>query len=104
MAYTVNFTPRAERDLLNLLLQINAEYSQRAFEWYEGLREAILSLGNMPHRCPVTRESQQVRQLLYGHKPHVYRIIFLILEKRRRVEVLHVRHGARRDFKASDLT
>ena len=43
----------------------------------------------MPHRCPTTRESQQVRHLLYGNKPHVYRVIFRILEKHRRVEVLH---------------
>lgn len=104
MAYAVKITPRAERDLLNLLLQTNAEQSERALEWYRWLHEAILSLENMPHRCPTTRESQQVRHLLYGNKPHVYRVIFRILEKHRRVEVLHVRHGARRDFKASDLS
>jgi plasmid stabilization system protein ParE len=103
MAYTVNFTPRAERDLLNLLLKINAEQSDRALEWYRRLHDAIMSLQNMPHRCPTTRENQGVRHLLHGNKPHIYRIIYRILEKQQCVEILHVRHGARRDFRASDI-
>jgi plasmid stabilization system protein ParE len=41
--------------------------------------------------------------LLYGHKPHIYRAIFRVLEKQKRVEVLHVRHGARRRFKDADV-
>jgi len=30
-------------------------------------------------------------------------VIYRVLEKRRQVEVLHVRHGARRGFSASDV-
>jgi hypothetical protein len=51
----------------------------------------------------VAPEKGGLRQLLYGRKPHVYRVIFRVLEKRRIVEVLHNRHGARRKFTASDL-
>jgi len=32
--------------------------------------------------------------LLYGHKPHIYRVIYRILERPKHVEVLHIRHGA----------
>jgi mRNA-degrading endonuclease RelE of RelBE toxin-antitoxin system len=39
----------------------------------------------------------------YGNKPHVYRVIYRVLEREKRVNVLHIRHGARRDFKASDI-
>jgi mRNA-degrading endonuclease RelE of RelBE toxin-antitoxin system len=57
----------------------------------------------MPSRCPVTREKARLRHLLHGHKPHVYRVIFRVLEKQKRVDVLHIRHAARRDFTESDL-
>jgi hypothetical protein len=35
----------------------------------------------------------EVRQLLYGRKPHVYRILFTI--EGERVKILHIRHGRR---------
>jgi toxin ParE1/3/4 len=69
MAYLVNLTARAERDLALLYLQINAEDSGAALKWYRG---AILSLEGRPNRCPVTPESDKLRHLLYGNKPHIY--------------------------------
>lgn len=103
MAYLVEITPRAERDLDSLYLDINAIDSERARQWYLGLRGAILGLGEMPNRNPATPENKRLRHLLYGTKPHVYRVIFRVRNKARRVEVLHIRHGARRRFRASDL-
>lgn len=103
MAYLVSITFRAERDLARLYEDINTEYSGAALKWYRGLKDAILSLEERPNRCPVTPEKRQLRHLLYGHKPHVYRVIYRVLERQRQVEVLHIRHGARRWLKASDL-
>lgn len=103
MAYLVDLTARAERDLAYLYAEINAEYSDAALKWYLGLKEAILSLEDHPNRCPVTHENANLRHLLYGHKPHVYRVIFRVLERRKRVHVLHIRHGARRRFSGSDV-
>jgi toxin ParE1/3/4 len=103
MAYLVNVTSRAERDLAHLYTQINAEYSDAALKWYRGLKEAILSLEEHPNRCPITRKSDKLRHLLYGSKPHIYRVIYHVLEKQKRVEVLHIRHGASRKIKSSDL-
>jgi plasmid stabilization system protein ParE len=68
MAYVVNITSRAERDLAHLYRKINAEYSDLALKWYRGLKEAILSLEEQPNRCPVTRKSDKLRHLFYGHK------------------------------------
>jgi toxin ParE1/3/4 len=104
MAYVVNITSRAERDLAHLYRKINAEYSDLTLKWYRGLKEAILSLEEQPNRCPVTRKSDKLRHLLYGHKPHIYRVIYRVLEKQKLVEVLHIRHGARRKLKPSDFT
>ena len=102
MAYQVKIGIRAERDWANLLDQIHAGDSAAALKWYRGLKLGILSLEEMPNRCPVTRECDQLRHLLCGHKPHVYRVIYRVLEKENQVEVLHIRHGAREDFAGSE--
>ncbi len=101
MAYLVNLTARAERDLAHLYAEISAQRSDVALRWYLGLTDAILSLEKRPNRCPVTPEKVQLRHLLYGHRHHVYRVIFRVVERERNVVVLHVRHGARRGLRAS---
>ena len=103
MAYLVRVTSRAERDLTHLYKAINAVHSEAAREWYLDLKKSILSLRLKPHRCPVVRERNGLRHLLYGRKPHVYRVIYRVLEKQKSIEVLHIRHGARREFNPSDL-
>jgi toxin ParE1/3/4 len=103
MAYRVNITPRAERDLENLYDAIAANRSRAALTWYRGFKRAILGLEKYPNRCPVAPESAKLRHLLYGRKPHIYRAIFRILEKQKEVEVLHIRHRARQKIRADDL-
>ncbi len=103
MAYRVDITARAERDLASLYEEIDAGDSEAALKWYRGLEEAVLSLERLPNRCPQTSENPQLRHLLYGRKPHVYRVIYRVLKREKRVEVLHIRHGARHRFGAADL-
>jgi len=99
MAYRIKIMPRAERDLSALYQQINVEHSGAAVKSYRSLKVAILGLEESPNRCSVTPENSKLRHLLYGHKPHIYRLIYRVLEKRKEVIVLHVRHGARNEFK-----
>ncbi len=103
MAYLVNITSRAERDLTRIYERINANDSDAALEWYHRFKQAILSLEKQPNRCPVTPENDKLRHLLYGNKPHIYRAIYRVMEKQKQVEVLHIRHGARRRFKGSNV-
>jgi len=103
MAYLVRITARAERDLALLYEDINAAGSVAAQRWYEGLKQAILSLARRPNRSPVTPENKKLRHLLYGRKPHVYRIIYRVSERPKQVDVLHIRHGARRPFHRQNL-
>jgi toxin ParE1/3/4 len=103
MAYLVRIASRAERDLASLYEEINASDSAAARLWYRGLKQAILSLAEKPNRCAVTPENRKLRHLLYGDKPYVYRIIYRVDGRRRQVDVLHIRHGARRRFRASNL-
>jgi len=62
------------------------------------MEEAIASLSSLPERCPLAPENArfpfEVRQLLYGRKPHVYRILFTI--EGDAVKILHIRHARRR--------
>ena len=90
--------PRAERDLEEIYDYIRAGHVDQALIWYLGLRQEIWSLETLPNRCPVTPEGRGLRQLLYGTKPHVYRLIYRTIVDRRVVEVLHIRHGAMHAF------
>lgn len=96
MAYRVNLTDRAARDLRRLYRQIDGGGSATASAWFTGLEAAILNLGEHPARCPTIPERKDLRHLLYGSDRYIYRVIFRIDETRQRVVVLHIRHGARR--------
>ncbi len=107
MKYRVEFAARAFRDLEILYLEKNAVESSAAARWYNGLERAVDALESYPHRCPVAPEARsakrKLRHLLYGKKPHVYRVIYEVDEERRTVWVLTIRHGARRKVKSADL-
>ena len=103
VAYLVKITARAERDLAALYDEIHAEDSPAARRWYAGLKKAILELENLPYCWPVTHESRGLRHILYGRKPRINRAIYRVLAKRNQFDVLHIRYGARRQFKPSDL-
>ncbi|MFZ1889184.1 MAG: type II toxin-antitoxin system RelE/ParE family toxin [Candidatus Binataceae bacterium] len=102
MAYLVELTRRAERDLDYLYQRISADESVDAADWINGLEEAIYTLERMPSRCPVAPESKttrrRLRHLLYGAKRDVYRIIFEINQARKLVRILTVRHAAMDEF------
>jgi plasmid stabilization system protein ParE len=103
MAYLVKLMPRAKRDLRLLFDHIHAGESGAALRWYRSLEQEILSLEETPNRCPAAPESRKLRHLLYRHKPHVYRVIYRVLEERKQVDILHIRHGARRRFRTRDI-
>jgi toxin ParE1/3/4 len=102
MAYRVKIMPRAQRDLAGIFDWIGARSSDAALAWYLGLRTAILGLRTSPSRCPATSEDAALRHLLYGNKPHVYRVIYRILERTKQVHMLHIRHGARQEFEPDE--
>jgi len=103
MAYLVNITARAQCDLDHIYAAVRAEYSDAAFQWFNGLERAVLSLEHSPARCPVTREDARLRHLRYGKRPGVYRAIYRVSEQQKQVDFLHIRHAARRAFKNSNL-
>jgi len=107
MTYLFESAARAARDLEILYVEKNAAESQAAAHWYNELELAVYALASYPHRCPVAPEARrmkrELRNLLYGKKPHVYRVIYEVDEGRQAVLVLTIRHGARRRVKSSNL-
>jgi toxin ParE1/3/4 len=102
-AYRVKIARRAESDLAAIYVAIDADQSDAAFRWFLGLKRAVSRLRESPRSCPATPEDEDLRHLLYGRKPHVYRVIYRIVEARKVVEVLHVRHAARGRFHPGEL-
>lgn len=107
ITYRVELTARAIRDLEILYLEKNAAESCDAARWYNGLEQALYTLEKHPDRCPSAPEARKVkrplRHLLYGVKPHIYRVIFEADARKHTVWVLTIRHGARRPLKAANL-
>ena len=102
MAYRVDLTGRAVRDLRRLYRIINAQHSTQARTWFDGLETQILSLDEHPARNPTIPEDSRLRHLLYGRGRNVYRIIYTIDESSRMVSVLHIRHGSQDAFDPND--
>ena len=102
MTFRVETTLTAEQDadaILDWLLSHHA--GEAGLRWFLALEDAIGTLAEFPERCPWVPENAifpfEVRHLLYGHIPHLYRILFTIEDKT--VYVLHIRHGRRQPLK-----
>jgi len=95
MAYRVSFTRRARRDYLQLYDSINAAASVPAQLWMDRLDQTIAVLSVTPRSGVVTHENPTVRQLIYGKKPHLYRILYDIDDADQRVNILSIWHGRR---------
>jgi toxin ParE1/3/4 len=74
MAYRVDLTERAVRNLRRIYLTINAEDAEQAQAWFNGLEKAVLSLDEHPTRGAPTPEDGNLRHLLYRRRRHRYRI------------------------------
>lgn len=69
--FEVVLTPKAESDLQQSVDWWGQHHSlNEAERWYNGILATIESLSNLPHRCPLVRNTKclgrEVRQLLYG--------------------------------------
>jgi toxin ParE1/3/4 len=60
-------------------------------------------LRDSPNRSPATPADEDFKHLLYGNKPHIYRVIYRVLEGQKEVDILPVRPSARQEFKIRDL-
>lgn len=93
MNYQVIITPSAKADIFETNTWLLENYPHVAEKWLWGTSQKITSLLNLSERCPRSSESEAfdvvIRHLIYGKKPHTYRILFSIQEEK--VYVLRVR-------------
>ena len=97
MTYRVIIQPRAETEADEAFQWLFDRSPEAAIRWYRGLREAIESLSTEPLRRGLAPENDlfapEIRQLLYGRRSGIYRILFTV--RGDVVSVLSVHHGAR---------
>ena len=99
MPFRVEYSEEAKYDL-DLILEwlLAREAGETGLRWFRNFKDAILSLAEFPRRCPQAPEAAEfpfeVRQMVYGRKPHHYRVLFTVDGDA--VIILHIRHGRRR--------
>lgn len=100
MQYQVIITPSAKADIFETNAWFLENYPDLAEKWLWEISQAITSLSKLPERCPVSPESEAfdviVRQLIYGKKPHIYRILFSVQDDK--VYILRVRSTKQRSL------
>jgi plasmid stabilization system protein ParE len=102
MAFRVEIGEDAENESRAILEWLISQHAgETGLRWFQGLEDAMASLSELPQRCPFAPEDSafpfEVRHLLYGRRPHVYRVLFTIQEDT--VYILHIRHGRRQPLK-----
>src|SRR5690349_7068897 len=105
MTYDVVIEPPAKENIACAYHFIRADSRAAADRWLRGLERSIQSLAGFPARHGLARENdefdEEIRQLLYGKRQHVYRVLFVI--RGSRVHVLHVRHAARPKMRPDEI-
>lgn len=105
MQYEVRLQPLAEKDLDQAYHWAAANAPATARRWLDKFAETIKSLSSNPERCGFAPEHQklkrELRQLQYGRRPNVFRVVFLV--EGSTVRVLRIRRAAQRFLRRSEL-
>lgn len=103
MDYRIKTTEFADTDIDQAVAHILLDSPSDALQWLEGIRTKMLTLRQMPQRCPLAPESQKIGRTLRVLLYHSHRIIFDVDEEQGIVRILRVWHSARRAILPSDL-
>jgi len=105
MKYRVIVQPPALEDLEEAYLWAAQRAPQTAARWYNRFRDALQTLRTNPQRCaPAPEDAEiepEIRQFLFGKKPHVFRVLFTIDIDT--VRILHIRRASRGIMTAEEL-
>ena len=101
MTYRIAIEATAEREIRAVVRWKTHNASPTiAARWYNGLLKKIGTLRTHPTRCPIAAEDEkfpiEIRELLYGRRRNVFRIIFTIRDET--VSILFVHHGAQQEL------
>lgn len=104
MVFQVRIARKAEIEIeiaYEWLKQSNSSYADR---WFRGLMNKLATLQEKPRRCSLAIENnvfpEEVRQLLYGKRKNIYRILFVIRDNT--VYIIYLRHSKQALLTAED--
>ena len=92
MDYRLLYTQRALNDLAEIIGHIAQDDAEAASLFGSSLLDHVDLLTRFPHMGSIVRSRSRVRKLL--HSPIL--IYYQIRKEERLIEVLHLRHGARK--------
>jgi plasmid stabilization system protein ParE len=103
--HAITIFPRATADIGGAVTWRSQRSSLDGARLHAGLLAAIRTLANRPDRCPLADEAAdlglELRELLYGRRQTMYRVLFTITGQT--VNVLRVRHAAQDRLKPGDV-
>jgi addiction module RelE/StbE family toxin len=94
--YKINILPVASSDLLEIFEFIERDSPKNAASLIQRLFNAIDSLEQLPHRCKLHRSTKNAGPTIRSMTVSPYIIYYRILESENILEILTVRHGARK--------
>ena len=94
--YRVITRPRASADLFETFEYIERDSPQNAAVVIARILDAIDSLDGLPYRCKVHRSNKNPDRVVRSFVVRPFLVYYRVIERDLVVEVLTVRHGARR--------
>lgn len=106
MIYRVRLTAKAEQDIAERLAWFADQHAAVAGgRWFGKLMKSVATLESMPQRCAIIGEAadldREVRELRFGRRRNVYRVIFEIQGSI--VIVLRLRNASQDQLTHDDL-
>ena len=105
--YRVRLQPNALEDLDEAYRYATQNAPQTAIKWFSRFYEALQTLCTNPTRCMRATEdrksNRELRQLLYGKRPNIFRAVYTIDEKASIVWILRIRRAQRRSLSREEL-
>lgn len=93
------FSPRATRDLTSIFLFLDARSKNGARNVMGAIRDSVSLIAQHPQAWQATN-IQGIRVKLVRQYP--FKIFYRLLEDREEIEIVHVRHSARRPWQGGE--
>ena len=90
-SYTIDYSAQAKQDLRDLTLYIALDNLNKAFEFSREIENEIANLSLFPL---LGKEDKSTESRKLFKKP--YTIYYTVDEKAKKIEIVHIRHGARK--------
>ena len=105
MKYRVQLQRLAKQDLWAVYRRAAARAPATALRWLDRFERTLQTLDERPDRCPLASESAkvpvEVRVLLFGRQPNVFRVLFTLDGDA--VRVLRIRRAQRKLLSLGEL-